>query len=354
MQIFVKTSYGKTITIEVDSTYTIYNIKTKVQEKERIAPDLQRLIFGCKQLEDGLTVADCHIRKESTLHLFPLSATPFTTFYYKYIYVKMVAGNDIILNLESSDLIDNAREKIRGYQRLIFAGKHLEDGRTIADYKIQSGCTLHLDFGMQILVKTTTGKTITVQVEPSDTIRHIKAKIQDQQNITFDGKQLNSWSKLADYNVKKESTLHLDLCPQGGMQVFVKALPSKTIRLKLKPSDTIGDVKAMIQDQQRIFFDGEQLEDGLTIADYHVQKGSTLHLDFCMQIFVETFTGQTISLEVEPSDTVQNVKGRIQSQQVLVFDGKMLEDEKTLADYNIQKGSAVHLDLSLGGGNANL
>jgi ubiquitin C len=85
MQIFVKTSYGKTITIEVDSTYTIYNIKTKVQEKERIAPDLQRLIFGCKQLEDGLTVADCHIRKESTLHLFPLSATPFNTFYYKYI-----------------------------------------------------------------------------------------------------------------------------------------------------------------------------------------------------------------------------------------------------------------------------
>ena len=101
-----------------------------------------------------------------------------------------------------------------------------------------------------------------MQVEPSDTIVSIKAKIQDQQRIILDGKQLNSGSKLADYNIHKDSTLHLDLCPPGGMQVFVKALPSKTMRLKLWPADTIGHGKAMIQDQQRLFFDGKQLEDG--------------------------------------------------------------------------------------------
>ncbi|CAL5066644.1 unnamed protein product [Urochloa decumbens] len=201
----------------------------------------------------------------------------------RYIYVKMLAGNAITLEVDPSDMIDNVREKIHGYQRLCFDGKYLEDGRTLADYEIQSESTLHLDFGMQILVKTTTGKTIS---------------------------------------------------------------------LKLKPSDTISDVKAMIQDQQRLFFDGKQLQDGVTLADYNIQKDSTLHLDFCMQIFVKTFTGQTITLEVEPSDTIQNVKGRIQGQQILLFDGKVLDDGRTLADYSIQKGSALHLDLSLKDGKA--
>ncbi|CAL5089034.1 unnamed protein product [Urochloa decumbens] len=353
MQIFVKILNGKTITIEVESSDKIYKIKAKIQEKEHIDPEQQRLFFVCKKLEDEHTVADYHIRPRSTMYLFPpVGGGPCSTCGYKYIYVKVLAGNGITLQLEPSDLIDNVREKIRGYQRLVLAGKNLEDARTLEDYKIQNEYTLHLDFGMQILVKTTTGKTITMQVEPSDTIRRVKAKIQDQQSIIFDSKQLNGSGKLADYNIKKESTLHLDLCPQGGMQVFVKALPSKTISLKLKPTDTIGNVKAMIQDQQRLFFDGKQLQDGVTLADYNIQKDSTPHLDFCMQIFVKTFTGQTITLEVEPSDTVQNVKGRIQGQQILLFDGKMLDDGRTLAEYNIEKGSALHLDLSLKDGKA--
>ncbi|KXG24489.2 hypothetical protein SORBI_3007G049050 [Sorghum bicolor] len=84
------------------------------------------------------------------------------------------------------------------------------------------------------------------------------------------------------------------------MQVFVKALPSKTVTLSVKPSDMIGDVKAMIQDKQRLFFDGKQL------AGW--------------------------------ADTCRP-KERIQDQQILVFDGEKLEDEHTLADYNIQNES---------------
>jgi len=234
-EIFIRTLTGKTLTIAASSTDTIGAVKRKIEDKEGVPPEAQRLIFAGGRLEDDNTLGEYKFYGRETLYLI-LRLPRWPEGKHAVHVVSHVCGNTFTFEVESMDTIDHLKSLIAeaagidaDCQRLVFAGRQLE-GSTMLGFHCQPNDTLHLMQRLrpvfsgppcawsdgEVYIKRLTGKTVTIAASSTDSIEAIKAKIAEkegiapeQQRLVCKGTPLEDGKTLGDYHCHCQDTLYV-------------------------------------------------------------------------------------------------------------------------------------------------
>ena len=405
-QVFVRSRNNRTMVFECQPTTTIERIKERIRERESLHIDIQQLSFEGRVLENHSTVQECGLKHNSIIDL-TLEQGRNTQ-----IFISLPENEVLSMWVNVEHTVAQLKQQISerknipaNVQDIFFAREKLDEERTLQSYVIEENHMLHLHIVTPLILNLTiqvrTGRTIQLQEQSNKTVMALKQIISlregvptEHQVLFHKGKELDhEYRKLIDLNIQSGDTIVLDVVKPvtetvvsdggsiipsrrvaathdierpRGLLLFVKTLTGKTITLSVAVSDKVADLKKKIHEKEKIPISqqcliaaGKPLADNDDIHTIGVQNHSVLHLVLRLpsrsplSLLVQTPTGQSLTVNSNIADTVNQIKETIETEngiaadkQVLLYDGTILQGERTLGSYSIPDGTQLQLQMS--------
>ena len=433
-EVYVQTLTGKIITIQCNETDTIADIKCTIERKEGVPLPNQRLVkrethwvesehpeSGTQivniELVDTALLSKYHIQNHQELILMQIDPSahmrvlptlpgeePVMIPELATINIRSSTNQKYTVKIDINAPVSELKSILSkqlgselGEQRLIFAGKEIQNEQVLRQCNIQDGSTVHLIMvhfrDRVIYIKMLNGKSFPLECKADDTIGTIKAMIHDeeyipadQQRLVFAGQGLDDDQRtLTDYDIKHGDMIHLAFKRGGSLplskigegKIFVKAPFHAPMRVDVHKSDTVADVKIKVQrilvdlaadeqvefpefvpHKQELMIAGKKLSNDQVLGDLGIRDGDTLHLLFTQrqcsleEIVIKTFSGDNFTVQVTLDDTVETVKTKIcerhnisPENQKIIYTGRELEDHVRLGDLNVHTATTFYLEV---------
>ena len=313
-QVFVSMQGHDTFPLWISQDYTILRVKQLIADKKEIAPELQRVFFARNLLDDERTIADYTIESNHMLHvdLVGPQLLQFT------VTVQGAENGPLECQEPPYQIVRNIKNTLAQkldapveQQQLFFGGSEMEDEQKLSDCGVGNGSDLHLilsstgpnstpgpsagrETGQAVLfVKTLTGKTIMVDVSPTDSVLAVKQHIQAKEGVDVNHQCLVCGGKILDNNltisecgVQNQSMLHLVLrVPSRSLVNIVIDCGGESKDLEVAESDLVRALKGKVEEvlgvraeQQTLLIGDVVLDDAEPMSSYNITEGTIVQM----------------------------------------------------------------------------